>query len=743
MAGPANAAYVGTAAPALTWSTSTPAASEIQLATDAGFVGVIADTITTNTFYVSTNTLTNGGNYWWRVGIAGGSWSAPSSFTVDIAPPVYSGPQVSASPGSWTNLNANAYISTNAVSARIAIQDAVSGLLVSTSMPAGLVAQWHLDESTGTTALDASTNAFNGTLVNGAARIAGKVGGAVNFNGSQQFVALSTMNVNYSNGFSAEAWVYYNGFNSWSRIFELGNGQFSDNIVFANNSTSGNLTFQVYSGATPGSAVTAAFALTTGQWTHLAVTESGSGAVVIYRNGVAIASGTANVPNSINRTSNYLAQSNWSTDGYLNGALDEVRLFNVPLSSSQVLADYQSDTFNAQNRGEAYSVLYSTTAGASWNFVSTRSVTLGGANGSTAAQTLEADNIPLAASAGPGAATNQVAFVASDFAGNVSTAVYTILVSAPPGGPAVGAVSANGISATWTAVNSNGYELDASTAPDFSGAVFSSTTPNGASAGLTVTPLGADTTYYLRAGALWGTTTNYASMVMSTTTLAAPPAAPAVGGISTNAISVIWTAVNSNGYELDASTAPDFSGAILSSKTSNGASAGLTVTPLSLNTTYYLRAGTLTGGTANYSPALSTCTLAAPPAYLGSSSATFMSVTASSATAAWGSDNDPAGTVYTLQASTASNFSGTLTSSATTDTQAAVGGLSGGTTYYFRAKATNFSGTDTGFIVLGSTPTVFSRPGSATGDFVRGGGRERRDPLGLDRERRNGDVLRA
>lgn len=131
---PADTAYVSTATPVMTWSGAS-GSSRLQLAADPGLTQVIADSTTGNAFYVSTNALANATTYWWRVGIAGspGTWSSTASFVVDIASPAYSGPQVADSPAaaSWTNLPMSTYLSTNAVSARITVQDALSGLLLS------------------------------------------------------------------------------------------------------------------------------------------------------------------------------------------------------------------------------------------------------------------------------------------------------------------------------------------------------------------------------------------------------------------------------------------------------------------------------------------------------------------------------------------------------------------------------------------------------------------------------------
>ena len=54
------------------------------------------------------------------------------------------------------------------------------------------MAQLPFDETSGTTAIDATGNGWNGTLVGGASRVAGKSGNAVDLSGTNQYVALPT-----------------------------------------------------------------------------------------------------------------------------------------------------------------------------------------------------------------------------------------------------------------------------------------------------------------------------------------------------------------------------------------------------------------------------------------------------------------------------------------------------------------------------------------------------------------------
>jgi|GEM_PF-6807935 len=465
---PASGIAVDTTTPVLVWSSAVSGNSELQLAKDSGFAQVVADSTTANTFYISTNTLTNATTYWWRVGIAAtpNSWSSTFSFVVDIVPPVYSGSLVSTSPtGSFMSLPMTSYLSTTTASVKISVQDSNSGLLVSTGLPAGLVGQWHFDESSGSVALDASPNAYNGTLVGNPAWVAGKRGSALSFNGNQQFVSLPSGIVQGLTSFTFASWVYWNSASAWQRVFDFGTG--TDVYMFLTlQSDLGKPRFAISLTSNAGEqTLDAPAALSAGSWHHIAVTLDHSASLgTMYIDGVAVASnaGITLSPNSLDNTNkNFFGKSQFAVvnhDPYLSGMLDDARLFGVALSSAQILNMFQSDTLAAQNRGQAYSVYSSTTAGAVWNFVSTASVRdMTGSNGAQTS-TLEADNIPVVTSTGPGAATNQVAFVASDLAGNVSTATYVILVDtgAAPQAPTLSAVVVASTTIRWAWTENGG-----------------------------------------------------------------------------------------------------------------------------------------------------------------------------------------------------------------------------------------------------------------------------------------------
>ncbi|MGA9379294.1 MAG: LamG-like jellyroll fold domain-containing protein, partial [Phormidium sp.] len=209
----------------------------------------------------------------------------------------------------------------------------------------GLLAYYPLNEATGTEIRDNSGNGKNGTLTNpiwwACAAPIGELSYlkpsnlVTKFDGANGHISLPTMNINYSQGFSLEVWVRYNSFKNWSRIIDFGMGPGTDNILLANPGTSNTLGFFVNRGTTGENIQVAGF-LDVGKWMHIAVTQEPSGNTKIYKNGQLIQSGTCHLPNSVNRTNNYIGRSNWSGDGYFDGQMAEFRLWNRSRTEAEI-----------------------------------------------------------------------------------------------------------------------------------------------------------------------------------------------------------------------------------------------------------------------------------------------------------------------------------------------------------------------------------------------------------------------
>ena len=138
-----------------------------------------------------------------------------------------------------------------------------------------------------------------------------------------------------------EAWVYLSSYANWCRVADLGNGAGSYNILLApNGSTTGMPSFQFFNSGGIVGIVDSPTAIPLRTWTHLAgVIETGK-TLRLYVNGVQVATSTASaLPSAVSRSSNFIGKSNWSADSLVDGALTDVRIWNIARTAAQIQAN--------------------------------------------------------------------------------------------------------------------------------------------------------------------------------------------------------------------------------------------------------------------------------------------------------------------------------------------------------------------------------------------------------------------
>jgi hypothetical protein len=172
---------------------------------------------------------------------------------------------------------------------------------------------------------------------------------ALNFSSSLENYASLPPATYFSGDFTIECWVYPTDHTNWSRVIDFGNGT-SDNVLFATSvSTSGKPGLHI-----SGSELEANEQISLNQWSHLAVTLSGTTAT-IYING--IASGTANfpIPANVIRNDNYIGRSNWGWgDPAPDASLDDLRIWNVAKTPSQIQAAMNNELLGNETGLIAY-----------------------------------------------------------------------------------------------------------------------------------------------------------------------------------------------------------------------------------------------------------------------------------------------------------------------------------------------------------------------------------------------------
>jgi len=199
---------------------------------------------------------------------------------------------------------------------------------------------YRFDETGGSTATDSSGSGRNATLVNGPAWVGGRLNNAVDLNGGSQHVSLPAGIVNGLNDFSIATWVRLDSTGNWRRLFDFGSNT-TTNMFLVPQSGSGAVRFAITtSGAGGEQQINGTSALSTGVWHHVAVTRSGNTGQ-LYVDGVQVGqnTGMSLSPASLgNTTNNWIGRSQYSGDAYLDGQVDDFRLYNRALSAAEVQA---------------------------------------------------------------------------------------------------------------------------------------------------------------------------------------------------------------------------------------------------------------------------------------------------------------------------------------------------------------------------------------------------------------------
>ncbi len=287
--------------------------------------------------------------------------------------------------------------------------------------------------------------------------------------------------------------------------------------------------------------------------------------------------------------------------------------------------------------------------------------------------------------------------------GNSATISATTLPNSLPAPTATAAtfVTVGSFFANWIpASGATGYRLDISRS-----STFATFIPGWQDAdvgnintafidGLTV-----NTTYYyrLRSYNNVGTSSNSLTIAVTTgsATVAVPPVKPATG-VTVTGFTANWgTAAGATGYRLDVSLSSSFNSYLPGFQNLNvGTATNKTLTGLTANTTYFYRVrgynSTTNSGNSGTIPVTTLSgSLGAPTASTG------LVFSATLFIANWNALSGATG--YRLDVSTNSTFSNFLPGFDNADqnnnVSAIVSGLTGGTTYYYRVRAYNLTGT--------------------------------------------------
>ena len=156
-------------------------------------------------------------------------------------------------------------------------------------------------------------------------------------------------------GFTIEAWVRVHAVRNWSRLLDFGNGPANDSVVLPLSvGVTGVAAFQPYRVAQASDLFYGPF-IGLETWVHLAVVQQassdGTNALSsFFLNGEKLAEKLQLAPRAVTRTLCYLGKSEWP-DALANADFDDVRIWSVPRSASDIRRDMFIDNYPAGTAG--------------------------------------------------------------------------------------------------------------------------------------------------------------------------------------------------------------------------------------------------------------------------------------------------------------------------------------------------------------------------------------------------------
>ncbi len=219
-------------------------------------------------------------------------------------------------------------------------------LVIAVSQPppgADLLGYWKLDEGRGTSAADSSPYGHHGTIF-GAAWVPGKIGQALAFDGVNDYAQIPRdAGLDNLQGLTMAAWIYARANSHW-HVLDKGDG---DRRLYSEG-TNRTLDGRIRYTGTHAYSHSANNTILLNEWQHIAMTWSrATNTTRLYHNGAEVLYTTQDIGTGAPQDDTDYpftigARGALGPVTFLNGLLDDVRLYNRPLSAPEIRARYDS-----------------------------------------------------------------------------------------------------------------------------------------------------------------------------------------------------------------------------------------------------------------------------------------------------------------------------------------------------------------------------------------------------------------
>lgn len=202
-----------------------------------------------------------------------------------------------------------------------------------------LAGHWTFDESSGVTAFDSSGNQNNGNIVNNAARVAGQVGGALQFDGTSYVDVPSFTWAAPGDPVTVSYWINI-ATAEVQNSFAFGVGAGGANRFSAHSPWGDSVVYWDYGDINNNGRIQTPAAITSSlnKWTHVALVSAGkdTGFKAIYLDGTLVVSGTTNNFPTAALTGLIMGRSTEGTGNLMKGRLDDFRIYRGQLNLAQI-----------------------------------------------------------------------------------------------------------------------------------------------------------------------------------------------------------------------------------------------------------------------------------------------------------------------------------------------------------------------------------------------------------------------
>ena len=212
------------------------------------------------------------------------------------------------------------------------------------TVPTDFIGYWPLDGTNGNLTVDASGNGNSGTVNGASLSASGRINGCLVFNGVNTSVQITNP---VRNDFSIAFWVNTTqapGSGQWYNGVGLVDGDASGTANdFGTAMVGGKFGFGI---GNPDTTILSTSLINNGAWHQCVATrQQVTGTISVYVDGSLQATGTGN-RNTLNGSARLLLGAIASGNGFFNGSLDEVKIFNRTLGSNEVATLYNSSVYS-------------------------------------------------------------------------------------------------------------------------------------------------------------------------------------------------------------------------------------------------------------------------------------------------------------------------------------------------------------------------------------------------------------